>query len=254
MSDLTNTPGLHGKVPSHGDFVTRRLARSFLDDWDAWLQQAIAASKADLGDQWLDVYLTSPIWSFVLGPGICGSDAWAGVLMPSVDRVGRYFPLTIAVPLPETLSPGDVIAAGGDWFDRARSLALSSLDDEFSLEIFDEAVANLGPVSDEPDSGGVNGSIGDLSSPQGLYVPFAPSGGAARALGRIGEVMLNQSLGSCSLWWSDGSERVPACLLVSRHLPQPNAWTALLDGQFVAGQWQAIGPAPDASTDVGVSP
>ena len=30
-----------------------------------------------------------PIWRFVLLPGLIGSNGWAGVLMPSVDRVGR---------------------------------------------------------------------------------------------------------------------------------------------------------------------
>ena len=92
--------GFFGKLPALGDFVERALPAEFVTPWDAWLQRAIAASRASLGEQWLDIYLTSPLWRFVLGAGPCGARAWAGVMMPSVDRVGRYFPLTVAAPLP----------------------------------------------------------------------------------------------------------------------------------------------------------
>ena len=91
--------GFYGKLPSHGDFVSRRLPREFLDVWDSWLQQAVAESKARLGSDWLDAYLNSPIWRFALMPGICGDQAYLGLMMPSIDRVGRYFPLTVAAPL-----------------------------------------------------------------------------------------------------------------------------------------------------------
>ena len=37
------TPGFYGKTPRHGDFIKRRLPRSFVDPWDDWLQ------RADLG-------------------------------------------------------------------------------------------------------------------------------------------------------------------------------------------------------------
>ena len=91
--------GFFGKLPKHGDFLSRRLPRAFTDPWDRWLQNAIADSREQMAEDWLNIYLTSPIWRFALSPGLCGDNAWAGVLMPSVDRVGRYFPLTLAAPL-----------------------------------------------------------------------------------------------------------------------------------------------------------
>ena len=84
--------GCYGKLPSLGDFVSRRLPRSFVQPWDAWLQRALAASRARLGAGWLETYLASPFWRFALAPGLCGPEAWVGVLMPSTDRVGRTFP------------------------------------------------------------------------------------------------------------------------------------------------------------------
>jgi type VI secretion system protein ImpM len=81
--------GVYGKLPARGDFVSRRMGRSFVDAWDDWLQQAIPASQLALGDRWLDFYLTSPIWRFALGAGCCGPNTVVGVMMPSVDKVGR---------------------------------------------------------------------------------------------------------------------------------------------------------------------
>ena len=91
--------GWYGKLPCLGDFASRRLDAEFITPWDAWLQRCIATSRQQLGEQWLDIYLTSPMWRFILAPGICGERACAGVLLPSVDKVGRYFPLTFALPL-----------------------------------------------------------------------------------------------------------------------------------------------------------
>ena len=92
--------GFYGKLPSHGDFLRRRVSDGFVGVWDAWLQECVAASRDALADRWLDVYLTSPAWRFVCAPGACGQSAVAGVMVPSVDRVGRYFPLTVVAELP----------------------------------------------------------------------------------------------------------------------------------------------------------
>ena len=97
--------GFYGKLPARGDFVQRNLPRSFIDPWDNWLQEALAGSREQLGEQWLRSYLTSPVWRFALSGGLCGEQVVAGVLIPSVDRVGRYFPLAITALLPETVEP-----------------------------------------------------------------------------------------------------------------------------------------------------
>ena len=47
-------PGWYGKIPSLGDFVSRRLPADFIVLWDNWLQQAIASSQTRLGDNWVE--------------------------------------------------------------------------------------------------------------------------------------------------------------------------------------------------------
>jgi len=91
--------GFYGKLPCNGDFLQRRVPQEFIDVWDPWLQECIHASREALREDWLNAYLTSPVWRFVLAEGVCGSGAYAGVMLPSVDRVGRYFPLTIVAQL-----------------------------------------------------------------------------------------------------------------------------------------------------------
>ncbi len=97
--------GWYGKLPILGDFTRRHLPPAFIDPWDDWLQAGIAGSRAALGGAWLDHYLTAHVWHFVLMPGVLGPPAWAGVCRPSVDRVGRYFPFTLAAPLAPGSTP-----------------------------------------------------------------------------------------------------------------------------------------------------
>ena len=65
-----------------------------LEPFETWLQSAVAASRSELGAAWQDLYLVSPIWRFWIGGDIFGV-ACAGALIPSVDKVGRFFPLAI---------------------------------------------------------------------------------------------------------------------------------------------------------------
>jgi type VI secretion system protein ImpM len=119
--------GVFGKLPARGDFVRLGLPGSFVAPWDAWCQRMIAGSRAQLGDDWLPAWLHAPIWYFALPPGQCGPDAALGVLLPSVDKVGRYFPLTLAaVATGAALS--DLIAAGDDFLAVAETTGLDALD------------------------------------------------------------------------------------------------------------------------------
>ena len=98
-------PGLYGKLPAHGDFLSRNLPPEFVQGWDDWLQRSVASSQEQLGGSWLDLYLTSPLWRFVISSGVIDDQVWAGVMMPSVAKVGRYFPLTLVMPYGQNATP-----------------------------------------------------------------------------------------------------------------------------------------------------
>ena len=133
--------GWYGKMPCLGDFASRRLVPEFIETWDRWLQRSIAASRKQLGEAWLDFFLTSPMWRFAVSPGVCGDYAWAGLLVPSVDKVGRYFPLTLALPLERGEGDFQNMFAAQDWYAQLESIGLSALNVEFSIDQLENALA-----------------------------------------------------------------------------------------------------------------
>ncbi|MDO5528023.1 MAG: type VI secretion system-associated protein TagF [Paracoccus sp. (in: a-proteobacteria)] len=135
--------GYFGKVPTQGDFVFRGLPLSLNDRLDAWLRQSVQSSQRQMGREWLPAFLVAPVWRMAITPGLFGPDALVGVMMPSVDRAGRYFPLVIAAPIPGLRASAADLARMTTWFDAAEETALSTLDPHFSLGWFDEQIAGL---------------------------------------------------------------------------------------------------------------
>ncbi len=118
--------GLFGKLPARGDFVRLGLPGSFVLPWDAWCQHMVADSRTRLRESWLEAWLHAPVWHFALPAGQCGPDAVLGVVLPSVDRVGRYFPLTLAAVV-AGVALSDLMAAGDDFLAAAETAGLDAL-------------------------------------------------------------------------------------------------------------------------------
>lgn len=146
QQDVTRvqTPGVYGKLPCFGDFVVRRLPGEFTEIWDAWLQRGMAGLRDRLGGRWLEFYRVAPVWRFLLTPGIAGNTGWAGVLTPSVDRVGRYFPLTIAAPVSPSMDPPATLVGIAGWFDRIEPLARHALTVSLDFEHWDLQLRSVG--------------------------------------------------------------------------------------------------------------
>ena len=179
MSDIDAVPGWYGKLPTLGDFASRRLGSDFIEPWDLWLGEGIAAQRAKLGEGWLDAYLQSPVWRFVLLPGALPSltpqRPVAGVLMPSVDRVGRYFPLTIVAGLPRVPSSASEMESLLGWLHRLEDLALDALNDDWSVDELEQALDALPAAL--PD--------GTSNLPEHLAEPFTAMGQALQSDGRF---------------------------------------------------------------------
>ena len=77
--------------------------------------------------------------------GTCGPAPVIGLMVPSVDRVGRYFPLTLVANLPPDVNPIAAATESGAFFDRAERLIIETLaTDDIDFEHFDAQVVNLG--------------------------------------------------------------------------------------------------------------
>jgi type VI secretion system protein ImpM len=243
--------GFYGKLPSHGDFLRRRVPDAFVRVWDPWLQECMASSRAVLGDRWLDVYLTSPSWRFACAAGTFGPSPVIGVMVPSVDRVGRYFHLTFVSELPMGTN---IVAAATTleaFFDSAERLAVDTLaDEQIDFDGFDGRVARLSQVLEsllsdaqvvgDPEAAAILGGNGTRR----WHLPL----GTPPRLGALFEQLLAQRLGALydplGLWWTEGSSIVEPSCLIAKGLPNPEGFAALLDGAWTQHDWPSVRALP----------
>lgn len=127
--------GAFGKMPALGDFFRINLPPSFVDPWDRWLQDSLAQLRGSLGPRWEGCYMTAPIWRFTLASGLAGPQAAQGILMPSVDRVGRQFPLTLVRLLSGQPDIAAADAAATEAFAALEEVALDALDDTMTRDV-----------------------------------------------------------------------------------------------------------------------
>ncbi len=185
--------GFFGKLPSRGDFIRSGLPSSFVTPWDAWMSGMIAGSRDRLGEGWQPAWMEAPIWFFALAPGLCGPDGVMGLWMPSVDRAGRLYPLTIA-SVAGHASVAAMTATGAAFLAEAARAGLDALEHEW-----------------QPDA------------------LAARVGGAIRGEGAAVEAAVD--LRGASLWWTDGSPLVPASAFALPDLPGENLFARMLDAR-----------------------
>jgi type VI secretion system protein ImpM len=215
-------PGWYGKLPSLGDFASRRLPPQFVTAWDDWLQQVLSATRRALNERWLDRYLTMPIWRFVFLPGLVGSGGWAGVLMPSVDRVGRHFPLVLAAPAPSYTAAAYAVFQAPDWFAGLEEIALGVLDPTRGPDDLDVALTRHlfvpPPTADDDGPAHARGVLPDVEA----FGPIA-EGAALRAW--------SERSGWKGFWWTRGRLDDRALMLVSAGLPTTEEFGWLLESR-----------------------
>ena len=239
--------GFYGKLPSHGDFLRRRVSDAFVGVWDGWLQECMAASRGALGDAWLDVYLTSPVWRFGCAAGTCGPAPVVGVMVPSVDRVGRYFPLTLVAELPDGFSPIAASTIGSPFFDEAERLVIETLEaDRVDFEDFDARVQGLAQQLEalaatrsfvlEP----VAAAVLSDGARAAWQIPIGSPGQLAPAFEQLLSQRLSALYDPLVLWWTEGSSIVEPSCLIAKGLPDPEGFAALLDGSWARGQWRTV--------------
>lgn len=174
------TFGAFGKMPALGDFFRIRIDAGFVGVWDAWLQDGLAAMRAALGERYDGAYLSAPIWRFALPAGVAGPGPAIGVLMPSLDRVGRHFPLTLCCDLSGLAPRAPALALlvqHAGLLDRAEALAIDMLGEQGATrDALDARLPGLYP--EEPGSpailrqeaGGLRIDGGTLSALPGALI------------------------------------------------------------------------------------
>ncbi len=216
--------GFYGKLPVYGDFIQKRLATDFINPWHEWLQSGMVACRERDPDGWRAFYLNCPAWSFVLSAGICGEQAVAGVTIPSVDRVGRYFNFTMASFLPAGISPALFAGTSGNWLESLEDIALSVLEQEMDQD----GIESL-----------INSSSAELCMIPTLQTTYSVGAEHARVLSsesvgvtELLSEMLHESIGTeherYGLWWHKGSSQVSAQLVRCAGMPAADIYLGLM--------------------------
>jgi type VI secretion system protein ImpM len=216
--------GFYGKLPTYGDFIQKRLPTDFINPWHEWLQQGMVACRERDPQGWMTYYLNCPAWSFVLAGGVCGQQPIAGVTIPSVDRVGRYFNFTLASILPEEIVPAAFANTHGEWLEGLENLALSILEEEMDQDAIERAI---------------NGAASELhweTPPYRLFsmgsehlkvVASEPS--AVRdMLPEITHQLIGKDHAKYGLWWHQGSSQVSAQLVCCANMPAGDVYLGLM--------------------------
>jgi type VI secretion system ImpM family protein len=186
---VSGSPFLFGKLPTHGDFVSRGLEPGTERVWDDWASAEMEAARERLDEGFEAAHDASPPWGFVSGPGPLGEGWRWGAIAASIDSAGRRF----------------LIVAGQDGLDQAqaafagltgalaaegaiRRILVDGLDADAALAVIAEpaaspealaAAAALNATAAE----GVWWAFGDIVPPVASNTPVA--GFVAGALDRV---------------------------------------------------------------------
>ncbi|WP_375176001.1 type VI secretion system-associated protein TagF [Pseudooceanicola sp.] len=147
---MTGAVGAFGKMPGMGDFLRLNLSAGFVQSWDTWLQEGMLAARDRLGAQWEACYLSAPIWRFSLPPLAPGKPSFSGILMPSVDRVGRQYPLTLAMPCDAGSVPLRHFS-NETFFGRLEAIALAALEEDLTRDALAARLEGLTPSTLTPE-------------------------------------------------------------------------------------------------------
>ncbi|UXI02683.1 type VI secretion system-associated protein TagF [Photobacterium sp. TY1-4] len=216
--------GYFGKVPERGDYIYHDVSVEFTEVWSEWLQSVLAVSKEQLAEQWLEAFLTSPVWHFSLSPGVCSDKTVIGTMMPSVDQVGRHYFFTTVREVNK--NPYDYWMSR-DWSLKIERHLLKLYDDENALEPWLATFSdNDWLIEDEPVP----------SSPRimkGMIVVDESESDSDYFIHHLAE----SSFDNYCIWWTSGSQKIQKCKFITSGLPLVGQFSAMLDGEWQKWGW-----------------
>jgi type VI secretion system protein ImpM len=168
-------------------------------------------------------------------------------MMPSVDRVGRYFPLTIAAELPAFPLGLVELTNLNSWIEALENVALATLDGQYLPEQLDAALHDhvLPECRGAP---AAHGLAQRLLGPGALTAfPLSDQNAFATVLGESATAQVLQGSGAKSLWWSRGREGGQPMLACCDGLPIPEDFSFLLRCSTGGGCANNKAAAPESS-------
>lgn len=103
---MTKLQGWMGKLPCAGDFLSHGLPCGVAGQLDDWISLNLLRMNENRPG-WPELYFQSPARGFVIEDGVTlhrqETERVIGILMPSVDAVGRPYPFMLLQAMPGSL-------------------------------------------------------------------------------------------------------------------------------------------------------
>jgi type VI secretion system protein ImpM len=238
--------GLFGKVPAKRDFVAARVPPGVLHPFETWLQTSLAVSRQKMGTGWTEAYLRAPIWRFWIGGKVLGQPI-VGAMMPSLDGVGRYFPLVaMFIPpdgrafAPPSRKPQDA------WFLSVEDMLLRALEEDATYERLAAEIDAIDAPEHEPQM-----SVGGVTRIEGNAGSAAATDpdNLSPALAFVQAEELDDALQHLAFWWTMGGEGFAPQAMSTRQLPQHDTFR-----HFLVSDYPVAAPVPEPVEAAAVTP
>jgi type VI secretion system protein ImpM len=162
------------------------------------------------------------------------------LVQPSVDRVGRYFPLTVAAGLPSDLEVLDTMIRAAAWYDAIERIAALAFDNQITAERLDERLAGTAfPLTAIVHADAAVDTLPIAERPVHALKVGCPEGIDVQQAGvALREAQVNVGHSHC-VWFNASPGALERVLLVTRALPDSGLAQALFDGRWASHGWPA---------------
>jgi type VI secretion system protein ImpM len=161
-----------GKIAGHPEFLVAKdeLAASL----DRWLDAGWQTAHRLHGAGWEEAVEGGATYGFVCGHGSKAGEVSCGVLVPSVDSIGRRYPFLVGSRMPRAELEKDwpsVPLAAGSFLDDANAIVTETRESALSAaDLFDKLGGLVAPSSEEIDGArAAHASWNDETSVEALW-------------------------------------------------------------------------------------
>lgn len=217
-----------GKLPSQGDFVGRRMPHAVLTGWDEWMRSGLESLRNEVCSNWEQRFVHSPLW-FFLSPALAGGLPVVGVLAPSVDRVGRCYPIAVMAVAEQARTDFASDAAVTRFLSGARDAVINARRLPLSADQLDAQLAQLCSPFASPASAPAEALIDALLADlQGAEREVT---GTAAELPNMDWRAMRRQAPQATLWWISPTPMFPRDELIHHGPLGRPLFTRLFKGQ-----------------------
>lgn len=229
--------GYYGSISSEPKPIKHNVNRNFVNVWSDWTELLVAFLDLERNHRVISHYLGGPSYRYALSQGVCGEQAYIGVMVPNVDNDGNPSPFTVCATLPKDCNPVVEHQRLNAWYVAAEKTIQTTKASDFQCEDLPTAIQELNqicgsmstPVSSLQDSSG-SGQIA-------IRRPLDSDTPTLNSYQDILHVVLSEICFGYSIWYTAGNNSVDASMLLTQGLPPIDSVVAMFDGQWSKHGW-----------------